>query len=81
MVWSGAVALNESREPVLARFRIDHMAGVALDTPAGGVLGEAFGWRIVFVALGVLYWLLADGDRRRRVASAEATSEDRRPTS
>lgn len=59
MAWIGDVVPYEGRQPVLARFLIGNMSGIALGTTAGGVLGEAFGWRTVFVALGVLYLAIA----------------------
>ncbi len=59
MAWIGDVVPYERRQPVLARFLIGQMSGVALGTTAGGVLGEAFGWRAVFVVLGVLYLAIA----------------------
>jgi len=59
MAWIGDVVPYERRQPVLARFLIGQISGVALGTTAGGVLGEAFGWRTVFVALGVLYLAIA----------------------
>lgn len=59
MAWIGDTVPYERRQPVLARFLIGNMSGIALGTTAGGVLGEAFGWRTVFVALGLLYLAIA----------------------
>jgi predicted MFS family arabinose efflux permease len=47
------------RQPVLARFLIGHMLGIALATTLSGWLGEHYGWRAIFVALSGLYILTA----------------------
>jgi predicted MFS family arabinose efflux permease len=44
---------------VLARFLIGHMLGIALSTTVSGWLGEAVGWRAIFVVLSGLYVLTA----------------------
>ena len=49
----------ERRQPVLARFLIGHMLGIALATSAAGFLGERYGWRAVYAALTGLYALAA----------------------
>lgn len=59
MAWIGDVVPYERRQPVIARFLIGQIAGVAVGTTLGGVLGQDLGWRLVFVALGVLYILIA----------------------
>jgi predicted MFS family arabinose efflux permease len=55
MAWIGDAVPYEKRQPVLARFLIGHMLGVAFATAAAGFLGERFGWRALFVVLTVLY--------------------------
>ncbi len=55
MAWIGDAVPYERRQPVLARFLIGHMLGVAFGTAGSGALGELFGWRAIFVALTLLY--------------------------
>lgn len=59
MAWIGDVVPYERRQPVLARFLIGHMFGIAVATTAAGWLGESAGWRAVFVALAGLYVAVA----------------------
>ena len=59
MAWIGDAVPYERRQPVLARFLIGHMFGVALTTAAAGFLGERFGWRAVFVLVAALYAVVA----------------------
>lgn len=59
MAWIGDVVPYERRQPVLARFLIGHMFGIAVATTAAGWLGERAGWRAVFVALAALYVAVA----------------------
>ncbi|HEV3007972.1 MAG TPA: MFS transporter, partial [Burkholderiales bacterium] len=49
----------ERRQPLLARFLVGQMAGVAFGTAAAGWLGEHFGWRAIFLALAALLLLIA----------------------
>jgi len=55
MAWIGDAVPYERRQPVLARFLIGHMLGVAFGTAGSGALGELLGWRAIFVALALLY--------------------------
>ncbi|MGA8049503.1 MAG: MFS transporter, partial [Burkholderiales bacterium] len=55
MAWIGDAVPYERRQPVLARFLIGHMLGVAFGTAGSGALGEWLGWRAIFVALALLY--------------------------
>jgi YNFM family putative membrane transporter len=55
LAWIGDAVPYERRQPVLARFLIGHMLGIALSTSAAGFVGEAFGWRAVYVLLSGLY--------------------------
>jgi len=57
MAWIGDAVPYERRQPVLARFLIGHMLGIALSTSAAGFVGERFGWRAVYGLLAVLYAL------------------------
>ncbi|HEX5091119.1 MAG TPA: MFS transporter [Burkholderiales bacterium] len=59
MAWIGDAVPYERRQPVLARFLIGHMLGIALSTSAAGFIGEHFGWRLVYGLLAVLYALVA----------------------
>ena len=59
MAWIGDVVPYERRQPVLARFLIGHMLGIALATTLSGWLGELYGWRAIFIALSGLYILTA----------------------
>jgi predicted MFS family arabinose efflux permease len=59
MAWLGDVVPYERRQPVLARFLIGHMLGVAFATSASGFLGERYGWRAMFFVLAVLYAMTA----------------------
>jgi predicted MFS family arabinose efflux permease len=59
LAWIGDTVAYEKRQPVLARFLVGQMAGVAFGTAAAGWLGEHFGWRTIFYALAVLLLLIA----------------------
>src|SRR6185295_2440026 len=59
IAWIGDVVPYDRRQPVLARFLIGNMLGLALGTTASGLLGELFGWRAIFFALTGLYVLTA----------------------
>lgn len=59
MAWIGDAVPYERRQPVLARFLIGHMLGLALATSASGFLGERYGWQAIFLVLSGLYALAA----------------------
>jgi len=59
MAWIGDTVPYERRQPVLARFLIGHMFGIALAAMASGWLGERHGWQAVFQALTGLYVAIA----------------------
>jgi predicted MFS family arabinose efflux permease len=59
MAWIGDAVPYERRQPVLARFLIGNMLGIALATTVSGWLGERYGWRAIFFALSGLYVLTA----------------------
>jgi predicted MFS family arabinose efflux permease len=59
LAWIGDTVAYEKRQPLLARFLVGQMAGVAFGTAAAGWLGEHFGWRAIFFALGALLLLIA----------------------
>jgi predicted MFS family arabinose efflux permease len=81
MAWIGDAVSYERRQPVLARFLIGQMLGVALGTAGSGALGEWLGWRAMFLALTLLYavaavllWLEMRRNPRTRDAGAAAAS-------
>jgi YNFM family putative membrane transporter len=59
MAWIGDVVPYERRQATIARFLIGQMLGVAFGAAAAGVLGVWFGWRAIFVLLGVLFVAIA----------------------
>jgi YNFM family putative membrane transporter len=59
LAWIGDTVAYEQRQPLLARFLVGQMAGVAFGNAAAGWLGEHFGWRAIFMALSVLLLLVA----------------------
>ncbi len=59
LAWIGDTVAYEKRQPLLARFLVGQMAGVAFGNAAAGLLGEHFGWRAIFMALAVLLLLIA----------------------
>jgi predicted MFS family arabinose efflux permease len=59
LAWIGDTVAYERRQPLLARFLVGQMAGVAFGNAAAGWLGEHFGWRAIFMALAGLLLLIA----------------------
>jgi predicted MFS family arabinose efflux permease len=59
LAWIGDTVPYERRQPLLARFLVGQMLGVAFGTAAAGWLGEHFGWRTIFMALAALLLLIA----------------------
>jgi predicted MFS family arabinose efflux permease len=59
LAWIGDTVAYEKRQPVLARFLVGQMAGLAFGNAAAGWLGEHFGWRTIFFALAVLLLAIA----------------------
>ena len=59
LAWIGDTVAYEQRQPLLARFLVGQMAGVAFGNAAAGWLGEHFGWRTIFMALAVLLLFIA----------------------
>ena len=55
MAWLGDVVPYALRQPVLARFLVGQMAGVAAGSSLGGLLGEHYGWRSPFWFLAAFY--------------------------
>ena len=59
LAWIGDTVSYERRQPLLARFLVGQMAGVAFGTAAAGWLGEHFGWRTIFFAMAALLFVVA----------------------
>ena len=59
LAWIGDTVAYEKRQPLLARFLVGQMAGVAFGNAVAGLLGEHFGWRAIFMALAALLLLIA----------------------
>jgi len=55
MAWIGDVVAYEQRQALIARFLLGQILGTAFGQSAAGALAEHFGWRGIFVVLGVLY--------------------------
>ena len=61
MAYLGDVTPHDRLQPILARYASGYILGQLFGQAAGGVLGDLFGWRIVFFALGGLFALAAAG--------------------
>jgi predicted MFS family arabinose efflux permease len=59
LAWIGDTVAYERRQPLLARFLVGQMAGVAFGNAAAGWLGEHFGWRSIFFVLAALLLIIA----------------------
>ncbi|GAB4352828.1 MAG: MFS transporter [Immundisolibacter sp.] len=57
MAWIGDVVPYERRQPVLARFLIGQITGLAAGVWLGGVAADHFSWRMPYYTLTVLYGL------------------------
>lgn len=55
--WIGDVVPFDQRQAVLARFLSAQITGIVLGQAVGGFLGDFFGWRAVFVIVGVCHLL------------------------
>lgn len=53
--WIGDAFAFASRQAVLARFLSAQFTGIVLGQAAGGFLGEAFGWHVVFIIVGAIH--------------------------
>ncbi len=54
LAWIGDVVPYERRQGVLAKFMIGQLVGVGGGAAAAGLVAEHFGWRAVFLLLGVV---------------------------
>jgi YNFM family putative membrane transporter len=57
MAFIGDVVAYDHRQPVLGRFLTGQISGLIFGQAAGGILGDYFGWRTVFVVLAALFML------------------------
>ncbi|GAA4330244.1 MFS transporter [Pigmentiphaga soli] len=55
MAWIGDVVPYESRQPIMARFTLGQMFGVAAGQVLGGMAAELFEWRIAFGILAAWF--------------------------
>jgi predicted MFS family arabinose efflux permease len=55
MAWIGDVVAYDRRQATIARFALGQMLGTAFGQSVAGMLAERFGWRAIFVVLGVLF--------------------------
>jgi YNFM family putative membrane transporter len=58
MAWIGDVVAYDKRQALIARFLLGQILGTAFGQSVAGILAEHFGWRAIFVVLGVLYLLV-----------------------
>ena len=61
MAYLGDVTPHDRLQPLLARYASGYIFGQLFGQAAGGVLGDLFGWRNVFFALGAMFALAAIG--------------------
>ena len=59
MAWIGDVVPYDRRQTVLGRFLSGQIAGMLFGQAAGGVIGDHFGWRAVFVLFSALFAIAA----------------------
>lgn len=59
MAYIGDVVPYDQRQPVLGRYLTGQISGLLCGQVAGGVLGDLFGWRNVFVILAGIFALAA----------------------
>ena len=58
MAWIGDVVANEQRQALIARFLLGQILGTAFGQSVAGVLAEHYGWRAIFIVLGVFYLII-----------------------
>lgn len=59
MAWIGDVVPYEQRQPVLARFLLGQIIGLAFGVWAGGVAADHFSWRTPYLGLAALFSAVA----------------------
>ena len=81
MAWIGDVVDYDQRQPVLARFLIGQILGVAMGVWLGGFAADHLGWRPPYALLAVFFTLIAVALLRmhaRLPAFARAVGRERR---
>ena len=58
MAWIGDVVVYGQRQALIARFLLGQILGTAFGQSVAGLLAEHFGWRAIFVVLGVFYLIV-----------------------
>jgi YNFM family putative membrane transporter len=61
LAYVGDVVAADRLQPILARYASGYILGQLFGQAAGGVLGDLFGWRNVFFALGGIFAVAAAG--------------------
>jgi MFS transporter, YNFM family, putative membrane transport protein len=61
MAYIGDVTPPDRLQPIIARYASGYILGQLFGQAAGGVLGDLFGWRTVFFALGGMFAIAAAG--------------------
>jgi MFS transporter, YNFM family, putative membrane transport protein len=61
MAYIGDVTPADRLQPIIARYASGYILGQLFGQAAGGVLGDLFGWRTVFFALGGMFAIAAAG--------------------
>ena len=81
MAYVGDVTPADRLQPILARYASGYILGQLFGQAAGGVLGDLFGWRNVFFALGGMFALAAVGLIFELVANPQTRAADHRAAS
>jgi MFS transporter, YNFM family, putative membrane transport protein len=81
MAYVGDVTPADRLQPILARYASGYILGQLFGQAAGGVLGDLFGWRLVFFALGGMFALAAAGLTFELVANPQTRAADHRAAS
>ena len=76
MAYVGDVTPADRLQPILARYASGYILGQLFGQAAGGVLGDLFGWRNVFFALGGMFALAAVGLIFELVANPQTRAAD-----
>jgi predicted MFS family arabinose efflux permease len=81
MAYVGDVTPPDRLQPILARYASGYILGQLFGQAAGGVLGDLFGWRNVFFALGGMFALAAAGLIFELIANPQTRAADRHAAS
>jgi predicted MFS family arabinose efflux permease len=77
MAYVGDVTPADRLQPILARYASGYILGQLFGQAAGGVLGDLFGWRNVFFALGGMFAIAAAGLIFELASSPQTRASDR----